>query len=443
MDSSALIRRIRKEYLEDIDPDYISEDDALMCTELYGWFLLGVQLDDIGLTSCSLDILNTYVGKCPELHQYITDEVSMAVSFASFCSVLDDIRSGESVTLPDFLDSFNPFILSLDGIDALFQPDFAPRFIFEGVRNFISRLADSTFPVCTDSNRQIMTAFLNRWMTQAVTYFCLHRDKLAEEEYDRGEKTFSDELLSLLCDIISIPQAEDAFDVLLSFVKECVGKYRLDWSGSWINRPLNRAITCDNEHAFALLIGRRKNVDIVSYPSRSLTILHRIFRIGKLLPESEEGRVAFENLIRHRNPSEDVIRETYYPSYRDSEGITPLMMAVCNKDFSPDKYHLFVIANDDLAACRPDRLSALGLAILHGNRKAVEILCSLGADIMETDGRGNCVLHYVCSDDNAFLGDILSAVPDKSRLLFLKNNKGKTPLDYLGSDERPFRVYSI
>ena len=437
MDSSTLIRRIRKKYLEETDLDYISDSDALLCTELYGWFLFGVRTDDIGLTACSLDILNRYVGKCSELREYLTDEVSMAVSFSSFCSVLDDIRSGESVSLLDFLDSFNPFVLTLDDIDALFQPDFAPGFIFEGTKNFVSRLSD----VCTESNRQIMTYFLNRWMIQAVTYFRRHGDKLAGEEYDRGETTFLEELQSFLCDIISIPEADEAFDVFLSFVKECVRAYSL--GNSWLVRPLNRAIACDNEHAFAALLGRRRNVEIYSYPSRSLKILHRLFEMGKLLPESDDGKVAFENLIRYHNPSEDIIRETYHPSYHDPEGITPLMMAVCNRDFSPENYHLFVSTMDDLASCHRDRLSALGLAILHGNRKAVEILISLGADIMETDDRGNCVLHYVCSDDNALLGDILSAVPDKPQLFFLKNNKGKTPLDYLGAEKRPFCVCSI
>ncbi len=174
------------------------------------------------------------------------------------------------------------------------------------------------------------------------------------------------------------------------------------------------------------------------YPAKSLQMLDRLYTLGLLLPGTEEGKSAFCSLIGFFNPSREIIERTRHPSYfRKDYGPddSPLVLAVKNPRFSPDNYDLLVGSPFDVLGRSLDygTLPPIAAAVESGEKRKVEALIALGADISWHDRRGNNIYHRLMGE-GARTG---SAVEQTAgHLLGERNRRGKTPLEYNASKSR-------
>lgn len=439
MDTDALIKKLRREYVDDVDFGSLSEIEMEHGAKIYGWFLYGVKMRDTALVKCCLEIIRLYVGKEPQWRGFKDDGIYRAVRYSGFFDVLDALGEGKEVSHDDFSDPFNPFIMSLDDIERLFPPGKAAPYILEGAFSFVHGVTFCCMLDFIDPNTLILIDYLNDWIPLLVRWLGRHKEEIITFFYDEEYSSF-EELCFFLGAIMYAPQMVKAFDSFFAFMKECVEEFSPQpfWE-SWLDYPLSVAITENNEHAFDVLMDEAEKsgekIGLGGYPTESVHILNRIFSSGRLLPGTRDGREAFDFMIRYDNPVKEIIELSSYPDYYLSRGMTPLMKAVKNTSMSPEKYHLFVKRKNDVNARRKGFLPPLGYAVLNGKREAVLELLSLGADIYRTDRDGNNIIHYVAVEEKATLENILRAISGDEHLLIQKNKKGKTPLDYLNSGE--------
>ncbi len=438
MDTAALIKKLRHEYVDGVDFTALSAFDMERSTKIYGWFLFAVKIRDKALCRCCLEIIRLYVENGPECNLFKVRDMHRVVRYTEFFGVLDFLREGENVTMDVFSDSFNPFIMGLDDISGMLPPENAAPFIFEGALSFIFSLTCLYMPEYDDPNIMILFDYLNDWIVELVAYLEKHKEEIVRAVYD--ENSAFEELCFFLDGLMYAPGTEKAFDLFFAFMKNCVEEFSLkpQWR-SWLDYPIGTAVAQNNEHAFDVLMTEAvrsgERVEFEGYPTESVHILSAIFSSGQLLPGTRKGREAFNFMIRCKNPTGKIIELTSYPAYFFSRGETLLMKAVANSAITPDKYSLFVKRENDVNARRKGFLPPLGYAILYGNKEAVVELVNLGADIYRKDSKGNNIFHYVCRKENATLENIMRAVPRCAELLLMKNREGKTPLDYLDSSE--------
>ena len=332
-------------------------------------------------------------------------------------------------SLSSFTHSFNPFILSLDEIASLIK--FSPvTTILKGARCFVGDIIDQEKDenglFRPDNLKNLLVEYVNSWILELTDFLEKHKKELmcAEDGLTL--------LAGLLKYLIYEKATQNAFDYLFAFMKDCVDEFGLSCeneNGYILDNLIDTAVRQDNEDAFSALMDEadRKGlkISITRYPCKNLSILGRIFSTGQLLPGTDEALPAFYLLVGKLNPQPEIIKMTYHPSYSMA-----LSRAAQNKDFSPELYPLLMNLGDDVNEIRCEKLSPLGLAISYGNKKRVEKLLELGGDLLKSDKDGNTVLHYVCSEHYANLGNIVNALPS-TFYLFFENNEGKTPLDLL------------
>jgi hypothetical protein len=415
MDNTALIEKIRK--------TYIGKDEI---NGIADWFFLGVRQDDRALTKCCLEIIKDWKRKNYEDDFFVSADFAEAAKFTEFFDVLDDLKKGDEDSLSSFRYSFNPFILGLDEIASLIK--FSPvTTILKGARCFVGDIIDQEKDenglLRSDNLKNLLVEYVNSWISTLIDFLEKHKKELMSAE---DGLTL---LARLLRYLIDEKATQNAFDYLFAFMKDCVDEFGLSCENE-IYTLIDTAVYEDNEYAFSALMDEvdRKGlkIRITRYPCKSLSILSRIFSTGQLLPGTDEARPFFYSLVGKLNPQPEIIKMTYHPSYSMA-----LSRAAQNKDFSPELYPLLMNLGDDVNEIRYENLSPLGYyAISNGNKKGVEKLLELGGDLLKSDKDGNTVLHYVCSEHYANLGNIVNALPS-AFYLFFENNEGKTPLDLL------------
>ncbi len=438
MNTDALIESLRKKFTGTEDFASLTKEELEQrMMDLYGFFVLGIRLGDTSLTGSCLEILKAYMEKYPDYDGFVVYDISQAAGYVPFCTVLEDIRKGKEVSDENFRSSFNPFIISLEELKGLLSAEKAVKLIFEGALDFVMAVTVRYVPRHADEKEKMLMGFLNSWIPRFVSFLSENTDDVVNSEYD--DLSALGMLTCMLDALMSDSILDEAFDSFFTFVRKCVSEYCLrPEEGIWIEKPLESAIAVNNEHAFsslmkeAMLTGTEKELEFRLYPSESLSILSSIFSLGQLLPGTRSGRRAFDYLLTVDEPSAEIIRMTLHPSYFRYDNLTPVMRAATNRNFPPENLHLLLNPDEDVEKIRKSLFVPLSHAILNGRRETVEELKRLGGDILLTDEDGDTVLHYACGSGEASMDKIMNALPlGDELLLFMKNNDGKTPLDYL------------
>ncbi len=222
-----------------------------------------------------------------------------------------------------------------------------------------------------------------------------------------------------------------AFDMFLSHLVEYEEVAEEDGG---VKSLLDIAAKRDNLSAFRKLISvpAMPLGNIRRYPESNLDILSLIFSHGLLLPGTEEGKKAFINLLKERNPTMEMIKAVDSPLYHKDD--TLLIAAIGNSRFSPDKYYLLLSEKGNIETER-DCLPPLYYALCSGGEDKVKAVIALGGDFFWHDEDGNNLLHHLMR--NRPVGSysrIFSLFP--LELLEERNNSGERTIDYLiGSED--------
>lgn len=343
MENKNIISNLRYKYLlRDID----SENDLFrMCYEACVFFLLGVSTDDIALTRCCLDIIAKYKKKYPEHEAFTIDgDIIRLCNYSDFIDALDHFGIDDD-GMYYFLYTFNPFVVDIEDLYYSLDQNQGKSlsYILDGIYSF---LADALFqdiasacPLCSELNACIIAEYINRFIPRFVD-FLKRRKKLV---------CLFDDIIGKLLDILSSLTAiemQASFDALFDFIKECVREYDIAYNPKDLDFCLLCAIEDNNEHVFFAIADEAKRNSIAlsfdRYPTNSLEILDEIFACNQLIPGTEEGYNAFCSLIGCGNPSAEIIKRIYHPTYALKEGESPLCIASSNRHISPDKLGLFI-----------------------------------------------------------------------------------------------------
>ena len=272
-----------------------------------------------------------------------------------------------------------------------------------GVVNFIDSL--SSYP---DRLRSVMVEYLNTWLSDFIAVIGPYYD-LIKKDGNLGK---------LFSFIISEPGTlYDAMTKMTAVFGRHMEEIEETYTGDAEDSFLNTAVRYDNKSCFErLLAWETLPADsIVSYPTEDMKILEKLIELGVLLPGTEEGRAAFFSLISETNPSEEIITAVLHPSYFESGGKaekTPLVAAIRNAKFSPEKYRLLVRGKDDVNSATDDGIPPLGYAIATGSREKVREVLKLGAHIFFRDSDGRNIPYILLAREIGRPEDILYASPD-------------------------------
>lgn len=248
--------------------------------------------------------------------------------------------------------------------------------------------------------------------------------------------------------IIENAELKKAFDTLIEFLGKTFCKDDLIWY-------INIAVSHDNEHAFEKLFEYSPSLikEVNCYPSSSKKILSTLFETGLLAPGTEEGFNAFIPFISYGKTDKDILSSIVHPSYPRrtiEDGVTPLMVAVKNKDFPVELYKLLITSPDDINIQDEDGRTALHYMAETEYPECIETLLKLGADPFIRDNKGNNVLHILAGNKRGLSFDIfsdcISLLPKK--LLIMENSKGTTPITLFfqkltGTEEEPYKKLSF
>ncbi len=227
----------------------------------------------------------------------------------------------------------------------------------------------------------------------------------------------------------------------IDYYKELL-KYEAD--ANFLNNkkmnPLFYAVKSDNSTILANLI--RSGADVNQKDINGNTPL--LMAIEKRFSRSES------ELIKHGADPNSINENSDYNKKLLSEQQVKLHSAVLDNDLDYLKRVLFDCKTPDLANSK--KQSALHLAVLNNNIKAVNILLEEGASINQPDENGNTPLHYIAMyASNSEMLDAFYSFKDKSKSVFvtrtntnyhcdyyfdfsLKNKDGKTPREICEPD---------
>ena len=214
---------------------------------------------------------------------------------------------------------------------------------------------------------------------------------------------------------------------------------------------INAAVSNDNGHAFYKILQHRPDLirRVACYPASNRKILSTILDAGILRPGTDNGFNAFISFISDGETDKDILNTIVHPSYSTriiKGGMTPLMVAVKNKDFPVELYKLLVTTPDDANIQDEEGRTALHYIAKTDYPECIEYLLELRADPFITDNKGNNVLHILAENKEMLsidiLGECISLLPQK--LLTMKNSKGVTPVDLFfqkltGTDQEPYK----
>ena len=237
--------------------------------------------------------------------------------------------------------------------------------------------------------------------------------------------------------VMKHPQLKDAAAECMALVRKMPErKKKLTWL-------INTAVSCDNEHAFTLLmeLADRKSLSgMDSYPRSSISILERIFSMNLLIPGTDEGFQAFLDYISSEaadKENEELLRAIMHPSYcgkKDQYGRNILIRAIMNNDFEPYLYPVLIASGEMMNEKDCDGRTALFHLARTEYPECMEELIAMGADPLATDNEGNNVLHMLIKETAhtlSIIGHCMSFLPKE--LLKMRNRNGQTPLDMLSA----------
>ncbi len=334
-------------------------------------------------------------------------EEKLIAGFSDFIPVVEHRGKGEKDE-SSCRGLFNPFLGTPEemlefcriGREKYYHPVTA---LVSGTDRFLSYAVDGPSPL-SDAICRYIEPWLKRvidLVRKDISSVFADTGRMYDRNHPDGVLILARYLSSLICESRLSPVCRYFMDVLYDYLPliENGDNVGIMWS------PLNTSVLYGNEEAFDTLLA----VDTISrdrievYPMKNTGLLDKLFALGVLIPGTWKGKTAFFLGIQNGNPDEEIIRKTIHPSYFSKKrlnDISPLVAAICNRTFSPEKYYLLIRGEDDLNGCEwgPVGLPPLGYAVKTGNLKAVMELFRLGADIAWHDRWGNNIFHYICSE---------------------------------------------
>lgn len=276
------------------------------------------------------------------------------------------------------------------------------RYLLEVV-NFLDSL--STYP---EKLRSVTVEYLNTWLSDFISVIGPYYDSIRED--GNLGKLFS----FIIREPGTLPDAMMKMTVVFG---RHMGEIEEAYTGDAEESFLNTAVRYNNKPCFERLLelGTFSTDSIVSYPTEDMKILEKLVELGVLLPGAEEGRAAFFHLISETDPGEEMITAVLHPSYFESCGKaerTPLVAAIRNAKFSPEKYRLLVRGKNDVNSATDDGIPPLGYAIATGSREKVREVLKLGAHIFFRDSDGRNIPYILLAREIGRPEDILYASPD-------------------------------
>ncbi len=354
---------------------------------------------------------------------YVEDgsEYSVLRELAASFMIFKSLEDGEDCTDDDIERRFAPFGYAPEEFLVFFRKtgdgSTAVRRYLSGVVNFVDSL--SSFP---ERLRSVTVEYLGRWLCGFIAVIGPYYDEIRGDGNPGKLFSFIIGEPTVLYDAMT-----KMFAVFGCHIREIEEAYTSDAYYSF----LNTAVRSDNEPCFERLLksGTLSEKSIVSYPSGNMKILKKLFELGILLPGTEEGRAAFFNLVSETDPAEEIITAVLHPSYFECGGkteMTPLVAAIRNCNFPPEKYHLLVRDRDDVNRADGDGITPLGYAIATGKREKVKEVLKLGAHMFFRDRDGRNIPYILLEREKGRPEDIIYASPDT--LLTDYSSEGLLPI---------------
>ena len=429
--------------------------------ECISLFMKGLDKSDAGETSSALRTLASLTKE--ECGKRGKDEERIIRELSSFAEVLDGIRSGNEEEKKRFQENFNPFL----GTPEEMLED--ARGALCGWKEPVTPLVEGTieylkiFSGYPEELRNSIEPYLGEWLMALVDVIHsniteLMEDKDAERSWDReavGHRVLADFITAL----ITVPGFRSVIDRAFDLFGGSIAEAEIRFPGAL--SPINAAVCVGDAETFEKLYANYEIRKLVHktgeedaeekeeedsfytprlrlYPEKSLEMLERLYSLGLLLPGTEEGKAAFYSLVGFFNPTREIIERTKHSSYfREDYGSedSPLVKAVKNPRFPVENYDLLVESPFDVLGRSADygTLPPIAAAAATGEKKKVEALIALGADISWHDSMGNNIYHRLMGEGVRI--ESAEELPG-SYLLGEKNRKGKTPLEYTSSRSR-------
>ncbi len=430
--------------------------------ECISLFMKGLGKSDAGETASALRTLASLTKE--EVRDSESGKIIRELS--AFVFVLDGIRNGNEDEKKRFQENFNPFfgtpgemLEAAAGALCGWKESVTP--LVEGTTGYLKNF--SGYP---EEFRNRVEPYLREWLMALLPVISgnitkLMEDKNAERSWDReavGHRVLADFITSL----ITVPGFRSVIDRAFDLFGGSIAEAERRFPGAL--SPINAAISVGDMETFEKLYADEEIRKLVHkteeedaeedvegneddyfyiprlrlYPEKSPRMLERLYSLGLLLPGTEEGKAAFSSLVGFFNPAREIIERTKHSSYfREDYGSedSPLVKAVRNPRFPVENYDLLVSSPFDVLGRSPDygTLPPAAAAMATGEKKKVEALIALGADISWHDSMGNNIYHRLMGDGVRIEG--AEELPG-SYLLGEKNRKGKTPLEYNSSRSR-------
>ena len=374
-------------------PDDRDEDGESVFDDVSSCFIIGLKKHDRDLMAAALDAAAE-----KNLYRNVSwdEDIKRRIAlWSKFPSVCERLSKGEKLEWKERKEGFNTFIHTPEELLEIYSA--SPITRISPVRELIDHVSDHIYGLWlllssprVEALYSLIKDYLASWLDDFVSLLEKHVDELSDER----------EIAPFVCVLMT----DEKYDASMKRALDLFSSHLPSPSfRSLLNllpgSPLKTAIALGNRTAYERLIATAIIPDDLVYPENDVEILSSLFSLGLLLPGTEEGRRAFMLTLESYDPSAEILTRIFHPSYWDDDNaytMTPLTAAVKNVNFSPEKYSLIIRNKEDIERWNtsPHSLSPLGYALLSHDRKKVDALLSLGADISWRDRCGNSIFHY-------------------------------------------------
>ncbi len=355
-----------------------------------------------------------------------------------------DLLDKEEKGLGTFITLFTPYSGSVEEMFELCSmlegnPGKGLILLIMGTENFLSAPLEYSPDFGKDPY-----PYLEKWLLDLVELIHSHIGEFMNEKEENGfSGSFA--LASLISALISDTHFSSAVERSFRLFPESMAEAEISFPGPY--SPLNTAVIAGDMDTFAkfhdmenvrkLIYPKRScsRGKLYCYPEKNTLMIDRLFSLGLLLPGTEEGKRAFFYILRHFNPSREIIMRIKHPSYfRNASGysLSPLVSAVRNSSFSPDNYDLLIESGCDISGYGEEsgELPPIAWAVESRDERKVKSLISLGADMSWHDRWGNNILHRLIAKGWKTDGS------GYEKLYNEKNIFARTPSDYASPPSR-------
>ena len=420
------IKKLMEENPSPLPDDWMENDESVF-DDVSSYFIIGLKEGDRELMAAALDAAaerNLYRNV-----SWDEDIKRRIAGWSKFLSVCERLKSGEKLEWAKRKEGFNTFIHTPEELLDIYSA--SPLTRISPVGELIDHVSDHIYGLWlllssprTEALFYLIRDYLASWLDDFLSLLDKHIDELSDER----------EIAPFVCVLMTDEKYDAAMKRALDLFSPHLPSPSFRSSLNLLpGSPLKTAIALGNRTAYERLIATDIIPDDLVYPERDEEILSSLFSLGLLLPGTEEGRRAFMLTLESYNPSAEILKRIFHPSYWDDDNVytmTPLTAAVKNVNFSPEKYSLIIRNKEDIErwATSSHSLSPLGYALLSHDRKKVDALLSLGADISWRDRCGNSIFHYAAAKiiDPHLIDKIVAVTP--MELIESRNRFGENAL---------------